>query len=170
MMDREQIRLEHKERVTQAGALAINHAALLVGESVREFVAELTEKNALNRADVLGRIKQFTKVLPNHPALTKPEQNLLLAVEKLHHINSSASMRSGDFEGLLVILWNGVGECLDREQYANGEGYDGDGPLQSGEQHFHDEVVRPLIQSSVEMVREAEERFKQERKLQKVAV
>ena len=174
MMDREQINSEHKERVIHACILAINHAALLVGEPVRQVVGQLTERSALGVADVFKNIKQLTKMF-HHQTLTKAEQNLWLAVEKLHHIHSSsASISSRDFEGLLVLLWNGVGECLDIERFTKGEPYEGDGPLLSGEQKFHGEVVRPLILSSVEIVREEEKRFKQERaqerKLQKVAV
>jgi hypothetical protein len=77
-MDQEQLKLEHKERVTHACTLAIHHAALLCSESTREFVTGMTTAESLAKpASSLGKIGYKRRGL-SHSHLA--EINLLRAL------------------------------------------------------------------------------------------
>jgi hypothetical protein len=147
--------------------MAIQHTALLC-PSLSEFVAEITTEDALRRADF--------KKIRERKHLTKAEHNLLLAVEKLYSIHSSnAWIVSRDFEGILFLLWHGVAEVCDLENFAKGAYFSGDGPLQEEEQRHQSAVTRPMIQSACEEMWERAKEVKKlkdrERKLlKKVAV
>jgi hypothetical protein len=148
-MNQEQSKAEHKTRVVQAIALAIQHTALLC-PSQNDFVAEVTSRDALVRRDSLSKIKERKR------GLCGAELNLLRAVEGLYELNAKQGwVCERDYRDVLILCWNGVGEFVDREKYAKGEWIPtrgGDGPLQSQQQRYQETVVRPLIQASFEIV------------------
>jgi hypothetical protein len=163
-MDQDQIKIEHRQRIVEALVLGIRHTALLC-PPIREFVEEVTSKDALDQMD-LRKIKDRKR------GLAKAEQNLLLAVEGLYRLHASnAWIASRDYEGLLILLWHGVAETLDMDNFAKGEHYTGDGPLQEGEQRYHSAIIRPLVQSAFEEMwtaaAEIKKRKDRERKLLK---
>jgi hypothetical protein len=159
----QEFRVEHRERVTHACTLAIQHAALLVSESVREFARVMTSTEALDRAT-----SSLAKIRKQKRGLEGAELNLILAVEKLYRLHATQGWVNGRvFNGLLTLCWNGVGERLDMDNFARGErpppnDYGG-GPLQAGEQKYQTEVVMPLIRASFEIVWTADEEAKKQR-------
>ena len=141
-MTGQQIKIEHRDRVIHACRLAINHAALLCGE-MSGFVERLTSDEALTRPDSLEKIESCKL------GLDSAELHLIQAVEKLYGLHrKKKSLDHHHYTDLLMLLWHGVGDCLDRR---NGAGFNG--PLQSGEQKYHDEVVLPVIKQSFEKFR-----------------
>ena len=156
-MEKQQISAEHRERVTHACRLAINHAALLCA-SMRGFVAEATSKEVMDRTNSLRKMRKLrqageARYRDSKRSLTKAETNLILAVEKLFHLHAKQTWVSGrDFQDLLLLCWNGVAEVLDRENEAkHHKRWEANcGPLTLVEQTYHEKVVLPLIQGSFE--------------------
>jgi hypothetical protein len=141
-MTDQQIKNEHRDRVVHACRLAINHAAALCG-AMEGFVERLTSDDAFGRPDSLVKIEECKFKLDS------AELHLIQAVEKLYELHrKKKQVAPHQYTDLLMLLWNGVGDCLDRR---NGAGFNG--PLQSGEQKYHDEVVMPLIKQSFEAFR-----------------
>jgi hypothetical protein len=147
-MDNQQSKMEHKNRVVAAIAMAVQFAASLCPLQ-SEFVAEATSKDALDRGNT-GKIRDRKRGL--HGA----GLNLLRAVEGLYELNAKQRwVRERDYRDILILCWNGVGEFLDREKYAKGDWIPtggGDGPLQSGQQNYQEGGVRPLILASFEVM------------------
>jgi hypothetical protein len=145
------INLEHRERVVHACRLAINHAAVLVG-AMHGFVERLTSDDALGRPDSLVKIEECKLKLDS------AELHLIEAVEKLYEMHrKKKQVAQHHYADLLMLCWNGVGDCLDRR---NGEDFNG--PLQRGEQKFQDEVVLPLIKQSFETFRADQRELKKQ--------
>jgi hypothetical protein len=152
-MTDQQIKDEHRERVVHACRLAINHAALLCG-AMTGFIERLTSDEAMDRPDSRVKIEDCKFKLDS------AELHLIQAVEKLYEMHrKKKQVAQHHYADLLMLCWNGVGDCLDRR---NGAGFNG--PLQSGEQRYHDEVVLPLIKQSVEIFKAAQRNLKNEAK------
>jgi hypothetical protein len=165
-MDNQESKVAHRDRIVEMLAGAIRHTALLCCPAIQGFVEEVTSKEALDRTDSFGKIRERKRG-------GKAESNLLLAVEKLYGLRASnAWIASRDYEGLLILLWHGVGETLDLENFAKGERFSGDGPLQGETQRYLDSVIRPLILASFEIVWAMDKERKKvqvkERKLRKL--
>jgi len=153
-MTDQQIKSEHRDRVVHACRLAINHAALLCG-AMQGFVERLTSDEAFGRPDSLVKIEDCKL------GLDSAELHLILAVEKLYKIHrKKKQVDHHHYNDLLVLLWNGVGDRLDRR---NGAGLNG--PLQSGEQKYQNEIVMPLIQKSFEIFKAAQRNLRNESKV-----
>jgi len=149
--DERKINVEHRDRIVHACRLAINHAALLCGP-MSGFVERLTSDEALDRRDSLDKIESCEL------GLDSAELHLIQAVEKLYKLHRmKKAVDRHHYADLLMLLWNGVGDCLDRR---NGAGFNG--PLQSGEQKYHNEIVLPLIKQSFEKFRADQRELKKQ--------
>jgi hypothetical protein len=151
-MTDQQIKNEHRDRVVHACRLAINHAALLCG-AMTQFVERLTSEDALNRPENLRKIEDCVFKLDS------AELHLIQAVEKLYEMHrKKKQVAQHHYADLLILLWNGVGDCLDRSA-----GFSG--PLQSGEQSYHEQVVLPLIQESLQIFKAQQRNLRNEANL-----
>jgi hypothetical protein len=147
----QQSKNEHRERIVHACRLAINHAALLCG-AMSGFVERLTSDEALDRPDSLVKIEDCVLKLDS------AELHLIQAVEKLYELHrKKKQVDHHHYADLLMLCWNGVGDCLDRRNDASFNG-----PLQSGEQTFQNEVVLPLIKQSFETFRVEQKELKKQ--------
>jgi len=156
-MTDQQIKNEHRDRVIHACRLAINHAGRLCG-AMQGFVERLTSDEAFGRPDSLVKIEDCKFKLDS------AELHLIQAVEKLYGLHrKKKSLDHHHYTDLLMLLWHGVGDCLDRR---NGAGFNG--PLQSGEQKYQDEVVLPLIKQSFETFRADQRELKKQTSLDRI--
>jgi hypothetical protein len=156
----EDYNVAHCRRVADACGLAIKHASQLLGEPTQAFVDEiLTDPGPHRIASCLAQITQ------RQPA-TNAETSLLVAlkivVNKLWKYEPAVTRHH--FPRVLLICWNSIGEQLDREAFRQGERWDGgNGPRQTGEMAYHDEVITPMIQRSFETLWKEQAKLKMQK-------
>ena len=137
MTEQEELKWDHRLRVTQACTLAVIHASALLSQSMQEFVDDLTKR--LDReADCTVKINRLKRGL----AKSCPDFQILRALEKLLKLAYTERwVGQRDYFDLLILCWNGVAENIDRKN-------NGDGSLPAAERAYQKQVVVPLIEAS----------------------
>jgi hypothetical protein len=143
--DQEQLKYAHRDRVVDACALAIRHAALLLSPSMQKLADELLKDDP-------------RKLQARKREAVGADLSLILALEKLFRLRTTnAWVAQHHYIGLLTDCWVGVAERRDRELR-------NDGSLGLAEQEYQQTVVKPMIQRSFETLWAAQADLKKQQK------
>jgi hypothetical protein len=152
-MTNEELKHAHRDRVVDACALAIRHAALLLSAEMRQFADEIILKDDPRKLQARKR-----------QALSA-DLSLIYALEKLSGLRKThAWVAQHHYIGLLHLCWCGVAELRDKELRNL------DGLLGLAEHEYQEKVVKHLIQRSFETLWEEQAKLKKKNKSESLQV
>jgi hypothetical protein len=151
--DQEQLKYEHRDRVVDACALAIRHAALLLSPEMQAFADEIILKDNPQK---IGQRKREAHGV---------DLRLIYALERLSRLRrTEAWVSQRHYLDLLTACWCGVAEEMDRQRFREGK-REGEGDaLRVAEQAYQQTVVKPLIEASFRTMWDEQDKLKKSAK------